>query len=166
MTLRKNTALCRPFDVWDPPFQDIDLSCDHKPYFLLSLGLHIGWTCSVQKKEFSKNYVGILIISTNDPWYIAAVLTGNLDFDAPNCQVRALRYYYRYMSEHSGLRKGRHRLFIPVKDNNAGKELSAVPLFPGASAPSLWIIMLRWTRAESPQNCQSSQKSVQWLPCS
>ena len=58
-------------------------------------------------------------------WYIPAVLTGKPDFGAPNCPVRALRYYHRYMAEHLELRKGRRRLFIPFRDNNAGKELSA-----------------------------------------
>ena len=61
----------------------------------------------------------------NHLWYIPAVLTGKPDFGAPNCPVRALRYYHRYMTEHLELRKGRRRLFIPFRDNNAGKELSA-----------------------------------------
>ena len=64
----------------------------------------------------------------NDPWYIPAVLTGKPDFGAPNCRVRTLRYYHRYMTEHPELRKGRHRLFIPFKDNNAEKELSATTI--------------------------------------
>ena len=50
------------------------------------------------------------------------------DFGAPNCPVRALRYYHRYMTEHPELRKGRRCLFIPLKDNNAGKELSAASI--------------------------------------
>ena len=43
-----------------------------------------------------------------------------------------LRYYYRYMTEPTELRKGtcRHRLFIPIRDNNAGRSLVLhVPLF-------------------------------------
>ena len=32
------------------------------------------------------------------------------------------------MSEHPELRKGKHCLFIPFKDNNAGKELSAASI--------------------------------------
>ena len=64
----------------------------------------------------------------NDLWYIPAVPTGRPEFGAPNCLVRALKYYHRYMSEHPELRKGRHRLFIPFKDNNAGKELSAASI--------------------------------------
>ena len=35
-------------------------------------------------------------------------------FGAPNCPVRALKYYHRYMSEHPQLRKGRRCLFIPL----------------------------------------------------
>ena len=65
----------------------------------------------------------------NDPWYIPAVPTGKPEFGAPNCPVRALKYYHRYMSEHPDLSKGRRRLFIPFKDNNAGKELSAASCF-------------------------------------
>ena len=63
-----------------------------------------------------------------DPWYIPAVLTGNPEFGAPNCPVRALKYYHRYMSEHPELRKGRRHLFIPFKDSNAGKELSVASI--------------------------------------
>ena len=68
----------------------------------------------------------------NYPWYILAAPTGMPDFGAPNCPVRALRYYHRYMTEHLESRKGRCHLFIPIKDNNAGKELNA-------AAISLWI---------------------------
>ena len=68
----------------------------------------------------------------NDPWYIPAVPTGKSEFGAPNCPVRALRYYHRHLTEHPELGKDRRRLFIPIKDNNAGKELSA-------STISRWI---------------------------
>ena len=64
----------------------------------------------------------------SDPWCILAVLTGRQEFGAPNCPVRALKYYHRYMTEHPELRKGRRRLFIPFKDNNGGKELSAASI--------------------------------------
>ena len=56
---------------------------------------------------------------------IPVFLTGKPEFGAPNCLVRALKYYHRYMSEHPELRKGRRRLVIPFKDNNVGKQLSA-----------------------------------------
>ena len=56
---------------------------------------------------------------------IPAFLTGKPEFGAPNCLVRALKYYYRYMFEHPELRKGRHRLVNPFKDNSVGKELTA-----------------------------------------
>ena len=55
----------------------------------------------------------------NDPWYIPAVPTGKSEFGAPKCPVRALRYHYRYLTEHPELRKDRRRLFVPIKDNNA-----------------------------------------------
>ena len=61
----------------------------------------------------------------NDPWYIPAIPTGKPEFGSPNCPVRALCYYHRYLTEHPELRKDRRRLFVPIKDNNAGKELSA-----------------------------------------
>ena len=60
----------------------------------------------------------------NDPWYIPAIPAGKPEFCAPNCPVRALRYYHRYLTEHPE--------FVPIKDNNAGKELSA-------SSISRWI---------------------------
>ena len=68
----------------------------------------------------------------NDPWYIPAVPTGKPEFGSPNCPVRALCYYHRYLTEHPELRKDRRRLSVPIKDNNAGKELSA-------STISRWI---------------------------
>ena len=61
----------------------------------------------------------------NNPWYIPAVLTGKSEFGAPNCPVRALHYYHRYLTEHPELRKGRQGLFVLIKDNYAGKKLSA-----------------------------------------
>ena len=54
----------------------------------------------------------------NDPWYIPAVLTGRPDFGAPNCPVRALGYYHRYMTVQPE----------SSKDNNAGKELSTASI--------------------------------------
>ena len=84
----------------------------------------------------------------SDPWYIPAVLTGKPDFVAPVAQVRALRYCQRYMTEHPELRKGRCRLFISFKGNNAGKEL-CVPLISG------WICT---TIVDSDASLQSSMK--------
>ena len=84
----------------------------------------------------------------NDPLYIPAVPTGTLDFGAPNCPVRALRYYHRYMTEHPELRKGKRSLFIPFKDNNAGKELSAASI-------SRWIYTTIVDSHASLQNSKS-----------
>ena len=64
----------------------------------------------------------------NDPWYIRAVPPGKSDFGAPNCLVRGPRNYHRYITEHPELRKGRRHLFIPIKDNNVGKELSSATI--------------------------------------
>ena len=50
----------------------------------------------------------------NYPWYIPAVPTGRPEFGAPNCPLRAPKYYHRYMCEHPELRKGRRRLFVPL----------------------------------------------------
>ena len=66
----------------------------------------------------------------NNPWYIPAVPTGKSEFGTPNCPVRALCYYYRYLTEFPELRKDRRRLFVPIKDNIAGKELSAADRLP------------------------------------
>ena len=63
-----------------------------------------------------------------DPWFIPAVPTGKSEFGTPNCPVRALRYYYRYLTVHPELRKDRCRLFVPIKDSNARKELSAATI--------------------------------------
>ena len=55
----------------------------------------------------------------NYKWYIPAVPTGREEFGAPNCPLRAPKYYHRYISEQPELRKGRRsffiNLFIPFK---------------------------------------------------
>ena len=58
-------------------------------------------------------------------WYIPVVPPGKSVFGPPNCPVIALCYYHRYITEHPELRKGRRRLIIPIKDNNAGQKASA-----------------------------------------
>ena len=52
------------------------------------------------------------------------------------------------MTEHPELRKGRRPLFIPVKDNNVGKELSA-------AAISRWICTTTVDSHAAPQNSKS-----------
>ena len=54
-----------------------------------------------------------------------AVPIGKSVFGAPVCPVIVFGYYHRYITEHLELRKGRCPLIVPIKDNNAGKELSA-----------------------------------------
>ena len=89
----------------------------------------------------------------NDPWYIPAVPTGKSEFSAPNCPARALRYCHRYLTGHSELRKDRRRLFVPIKDNNAGKELSAATI-------SRWICTTIVDAHAAMQNSKSFPGSV------
>ena len=84
----------------------------------------------------------------NGPRYIPAVPTGKSDFGTPNCLVRALRYYHRYMTKHPELRKGRCCLFVPIKDNNTGKELSAATI-------SRWICTTAVDSHAALQNSES-----------
>ena len=89
----------------------------------------------------------------NDSWYIPAVPTGKSEFGAPNSPVRALRYYHRYLTEHPELRKDRHHLFVPIKDNIAGKELSA-------STISRWICTTIVDSHAAIQNSRNLSGSV------
>ena len=91
----------------------------------------------------------------NDPWYIPAIPTGKPEFCAPNCPVRALRYYHRYLTEHPELRKDRRRLFVPIKDNNAGKELSA----PSISRWICTMIVDSHAAIEDSKNLSGSVKA-------
>ena len=111
-----------------------------------------GRRSELQARRFDQNYIqfkpkgaGVTIYSSpeimrkdqkpnqvNDPWYIPAVPTGKSEFGAPNCPVKALRYYHRHLTEHPKLRKDRSHPFVPIMDNNANKELSA-------STISRWI---------------------------
>ena len=89
----------------------------------------------------------------HDPWYIPAVATGKSEFGAANCPVRALRYYHRYLTEHPELRKGRRCLFVPIKNNKAGKELSAATI-------SRWICTTVVDSHAALQNSKISPGSV------
>ena len=89
----------------------------------------------------------------NDPWFIPAVPTGKSEFGAPNCPVRAFRYYRRYLTEHPELRKDRRRLFVPIKDNNTGKELSAATI-------SRWICT---TIVNSHAAMHAEQQEFLWI---
>ena len=89
----------------------------------------------------------------NNPWYIPVVPTGKSEFGAPNCPVRALLYYHRYLIEHPELRKDRHRLFVPTEDNNAGKEQTAATI-------SRWICSTIVDSHAAMQNSKSFSGSV------
>ena len=67
--------------------------------------------------------------------------------------MRALRYYQRYKTEHPELKKGRHRLFVLIKDKYAGKELSA------ATIPK-WICTTMVDSHAALQNSKNFQGSV------
>ena len=56
----------------------------------------------------------------NEPWFIAAVPTGKIEFGVLNCPDRAHQFYHHFMKDHPELRKVRWLLFIPVNDNNSG----------------------------------------------
>ena len=131
-----------------PPYEPLrEASFKHltlKTVFLLAMA-SAGRRSELHALRFDRNYIqfkpkgaGVTLYfspefmrknqkpnQVNDPWYIPAIPTGKPEFGAPNCPVRALRYYHRYLTEHPELRKDRRRLFVPIKDNNAGKELSA-----------------------------------------
>ena len=118
-----------------------------KTVFLLAMA-SAGRRSELQALRFDQNYIqfkpkgaGVTLFfspefrrknqkpnQVNDPWYIPAVPTGKSEFGSPNCPVRAL---HRHLTEHPELGKDR-RPFVPIKDNNAGKELSA-------STISRWI---------------------------
>ena len=126
--------------LWEASFKHLTL----KTVFLLAMA-SAGRRSELHALRFDRNYIqfkpkgaGVTLYfspefmrknqkpnQVNDPWYIPAIPTGKPEFGAPNCPVRALRYYHRYLTEHPELRKDRRRLFVPIKDNNAGKELSA-----------------------------------------
>ena len=82
----------------------------------------------------------------NDPWYIPAVPIGKSEFGAPNCRVRALRYYHRYLTEHPELKMDRRRLFVPIKDNNAGKELSASTISTIFRTAGIFLDLIKLTK--------------------
>ena len=86
---------------------------------------------------------------------------GKPDFGAPNCPVRALRYYHRCMTDRSELRKGRRRLFI--QDTTRRGRSSVQPLFLVGSAPLYGILMLPFRTETASQERSKLQRSVLWL---
>ena len=89
----------------------------------------------------------------NDRWYIPAVPTGKSEFGSASCPVRVLRYYHRHLTKHPERRKDRRRLFVPIKDNNTGKELSA-------STISRWICTIIVDSHAAIQNSRNLSGSV------
>ena len=118
----------------NPPYEPLqEASFKHltlMTVFLLSMA-SAGRRSELQALRFDQNYIhfkpkgaGVTLYfspefmrknqkpnQVNDPWYIPAVPTGKSEFGAPNCPVRALRYYHRYLTEHPDLGKDRRRPF-------------------------------------------------------
>ena len=159
-----------------PPYEPLrEASFKHltlKTVFLLVMA-SAGRRSELQALRFDQNYIqfkpkgaGVTLYFSPEfmrknqkpnqvihPWYIPAVPTGQSEFGAPNCPVRALRYYHRYQTEHPELRKDRCRLFVPIKDSNAGKELSA-------STISRWICTIIVDSHAAIQNSRNLSGSV------
>ena len=143
-----------------------------KTVFLLAMA-SAGRRSELQALRFDQNYIqfkskraGITLYfspefmrknqipnQVNNPCYIPAVPTGKSEFGAPNCPVRALRYYHRHLTKHPELRKDRRCLFVPIKDNNTGKELSA-------STISRWICTTIVDSHAAIQNSRNLSGSV------
>ena len=68
-----------------------------------------------------------------DPWYILAVPTGKTEFGAPNCPVKALKYYHRYMTEHPEERAG--ATYLSLLRTTMWATSSLQPRFLGIYAP-------------------------------
>ena len=159
-----------------PPYEPLrEASFKHltpKTVFLLAMA-SVGRCSELHALRFDQNYIqfkpkgaGVTLYfspefmrknqkpnQVNDPWYIPAVPTGKSEFGPPNCPVRALRYYHKYLTEHPELRKDRRCLFVPIKDNNAGKELSA-------STISRWICTTIVDAHAAIQNSRNLSGSV------
>ena len=140
-----------------PPYEPLrDTSFKHltlKTVFLLALA-SAGRRSELHALRFDQNYIqfkpkgaGVTLYfspefmcknqkpnQVNDPWYIPAVPTGKSEFAAPNCPVRALRYFHTYLTEHPDLRKDRCRLFFPLRTITPVRSL-VHPLFLGGFAP-------------------------------
>ena len=139
-----------------------------KTVFLLAMA-SAGRRSELQALRFDQNYIqfkpkgaGVTLYFRGknqkpnqviDPWYMPAVPTGKSEFGAPNCPVRALRYYHRHLTEHPELRKDRRRPFVPIKDNNSDKELSA-------STISRWICTTIVDSHAAIQNSRNLSGSV------
>ena len=159
-----------------PPYEPLrEASFKHltlKTVFLLAMA-SAGRRSELQPLRFDQNYIqfkpkraGVTLYfspefmrknqkpnQVNDPLYIPAVPTGKSEFGASNCPVRALRYYHRHLTKHPELRKDRRRLFVPIKDNNTGKELSA-------STISRWICSTIVDSHAAIQNSRNLSGSV------
>ena len=109
-------------------------------------GLVSHYTLAQSSCARTRNRIGLMIPGT----FHRSELARSLALLSP---VRALRYYHRHLTKHPELRKDRRRLFIPIKDNNAGKELSA-------STISRWICTTIVDSHAAIQNSRNLSGSV------
>ena len=93
-----------------PPYEPLrEASLKHltlKTVFLLAMASG-GRRSKLQALVFNPQYIQF------KPKGAGVTLYFRPEFGTPNCPVRALKYYHRYMSEHPELRKGRRCLFTP-----------------------------------------------------
>ena len=115
----------------------------HKPVFLLAMA-SVEKRSKLQALVFGPKCLGSGVMlnlspelmpknqgpsQTNEPSYVPAVPGEKFEFDTPKCPMRSLRDNPKFMKDHPVLHKGRRLLFIPLKNKNAGKELSAATIF-------------------------------------
>ena len=72
---------------------------------------------------------------TSDPWCIPAVPRDKSEWGDPNCPIELYATIICFFKNRPQLHKGRRRLFISLKNNNAGKELSAANILSGPATP-------------------------------
>ena len=107
-------------------------------YKLKGAGVTLYFSPEFRSKNQKPNQV-------NDHWYIPAVPTGKSEFGAPNCPVRALRYY-----------SGRTNATLLFQSRTITPVRGLVhPLFLGGFAPPAF-------QQGRPSFCHEGRKMVQW----
>ena len=151
--------LCIVLEVLSkPPCQPLlEASFKHltlKTVFLLAMA-SAGRRSELQALRFDQNYIqfkpkrgGVTLHfspefmrqnqkpnQVNDPWYIPAVPTGKSEFGAPNCPVRALRYYHRHLTEHPEAGKDRRLFLFQSRTITLVRSLVHPPILGGSAPP-------------------------------
>ena len=98
----------------------------------LSKAIELVWACCLTDQAKLKWFSTRLSPIWSHPWSYKGpglhLCVMGFGASTCNCPVKDLWYYHRYHTEHPDLRRGKRRLLIPIKDNNAGKELSAATI--------------------------------------